>query len=130
MREHLIILVDDDEIINDVHAKHVSLKLPESKIISFVNPEQAIEYLNELDHDPDRFIDIILDLNFPDYFGLEFIETIEEHELEELHNLTIHILSEYEVVQVREKMKVFPFIAGYAQKPLSNKFIEVLKKSA
>ena len=77
-----ILLIDDDEINNFLSREIINMYMPSTKIDSFTNPEEALEYIREKLKLQQPLPDIILlDINMPLMDGWEFLKAIDEIEI-------------------------------------------------
>jgi CheY-like chemotaxis protein len=88
-----ILLVDDDDIINDMHRIVVSMSLPDADIVVFESSENALAYLEGLNGTPEYPELILLDINMPMLDGFGFIDKLVERGLSDHPNSSLYMLS-------------------------------------
>lgn len=85
-------MIDDDEINNFLSREIINLYMPLTKVDSFTNPEEALEYIREklklLQPLPDF---ILLDINMPLMDGWEFLTAIDTLEQRNHFNTTVYL---------------------------------------
>ena len=70
-----VCIIDDDKIYRFTTEKYIQMLRLASKVMTYGDGEEAIGYLKENHHDPEKLPDIIfLDLNMPIMDGWDFIE--------------------------------------------------------
>jgi len=116
-----IFLIDDEKSINDFHEQLIKQVYPTQDTIHFLSIENAFKYLynNKTSHSSPKEISIFLDLAFPHSHGFDFIQEIEENNLDEYYNFNIYVITAKNSVYVLEKKKVYPMIKDIIEKPLT-----------
>ncbi|MFT4602148.1 MAG: two-component SAPR family response regulator, partial [Arenicella sp.] len=67
-----------------------------------------------------------LDLSMPNIAGFDFLDQIEEIELDLSLELAVYILSADESIYAQERILIFPIVKGFINKPLNiNKVLEL-----
>lgn len=114
-RFYSIILVDDDPINNLINKRLISKLKLTPQIEEFLEAEQAIERIRELDSEDS--ILIFLDINMPVMNGWDFLnQYLKEFKLRKDR---IIVLSSSIDFQDRQKAKEFSCVEGFIEKPLS-----------
>ena len=93
-RNKHILLIDDDEINNFLSREIISMYMPFTKIDSFTNPEEALEYIREKLKLQQSLPDIILlDINMPLMDGWEFLKAIDKLEQRNLFHTNVYLFA-------------------------------------
>jgi response regulator RpfG family c-di-GMP phosphodiesterase len=123
-----ILLIDDDKNIN-AHNEQIILSIKKDvHIDKFENPQDAFKYLLKKSIAPveKQRIVIFLDLSMPNIAGFDFLDQIEEIELDLSLELAVYILSADESIYAQERILIFPIVKGFINKPLNiNKVLEL-----
>lgn len=125
MNYKVIFLVDDNPTTTFYNTDVISEYSPESKVVSFENPNEFIElYLSDYAHQADDSL-LLLDINMPQKLGYEVLEELEE-KLDELNNLHVLMVTSSNLRSDLEKSSRFLSVVGYIEKPLT---VEKLNKA-
>jgi len=125
-RPKLILLVDDDEITNFINETILKDLFPESKVIAFVNPIIALDFLvTDYIEKPTTAI-IFLDINMPQMSGWEFLVQIEQHKQIFLKYVHFFILSSSVDSTDRAKSISNILVKDFLTKPLNKQLIQNL----
>jgi CheY-like chemotaxis protein len=74
-----ILLIDDDEIINEVHKEVLRQLYFADKIVAVHSAEAALNYINKFHAETGAFPELILvDINMPLMDGFQFVERLNE----------------------------------------------------
>jgi CheY-like chemotaxis protein len=112
-----IALVDDDEVINLVHAEVVKRILQDVQIEVFQSGTQLLQYLNDQKNHP---LDVIfLDIRMPEMDGFEVLENLEKSQFQLLLNSKLYVLSSTLDERDLNKAKSNPMVTDFIGKPLS-----------
>ena len=119
------ILVDDSNINNVLCTFGIKRVFPEMDVKSFLNPETALEYIEEEYSDKGHNIStiLLLDINMPEMSGWEFLEVFKNFS-DHLHSqFSIYILTS-SVSQIdKTTSEQTPFVSGFLSKPLDADWI-------
>jgi len=117
-----VILVDDDELTNILNKKIINSVLPAMATETFLDIDDALEWLKDNDKNGDFLI--FLDLNFPRRSGWDFLE---EYKVFDVLSKVVMLSSS--IVQ-SDKIKAFSykFVLQFMSKPLSFDFLETKLK--
>lgn len=113
-----IVLIDDDSTSNYLTELIISSVTSEYSIVSFTNPIELLQRINELEIDSNTIM--ILDLNMPEIDGWEFINRFNHKGL----NCNFFILTSSSSVVEKENAKKFPQVKYFFTKPLSKENVE------
>jgi len=113
-----ILLLDDSELNNLLNAQFLNFALPQSKITSYEDASLLLRLLCEgALAAPDL---ILLDVNMPELNGWEFIEELDENNVE----VEVIMLSSSRHFKDIEKADNYSRVRGYIEKPLTEAKIE------
>lgn len=107
-----ICLIDDDKLINMMHQRMIKRVLPDIQIKVFENINDAFEYIN-IQPSLNRLI--LLDLNFPDKTGWDFLDRYNELDMWQ----PVVILSSSIDNTDRKKAGTYKQVADFLTKPLT-----------
>ena len=130
MNEQLnFVLVDDDAINNMLSEILIEDAFPNAKIISFLEPEEAIEYfVNYIPEENNRKTILFLDINMPLTTGWEFLERLDLRGVKKYDSLHIYMLSSSVNEEDLKKTELNKNITSFIEKPLNNKFLNQLSE--
>lgn len=113
-----IFLVDDNPTTTFYNQDVIAEFSPDSKIISFENPNEFItNYLSDYKGHSDAIL-LLLDINMPQKLGYEVLEELEER-IEDLDNLHVLMVTSSNLRSDLEKSSRFLSVVGYIEKPLT-----------
>jgi len=119
-----IYLVDDEELINTIHALMFRKLGLEERLKSFTNPELALDYLRFRENPEERIL-LFLDINMPEMTGFEFLEFMT---LEKLPP-TIDVVIVSSSIDTKDQIKsttYSDYVRGYVSKPLNLRDLDQL----
>lgn len=124
-----IFLVDDDDLINYVHAKVIGISHP-GKVVKFTSPGEALRRLNEyVSSSIEQFPEIIfLDINMPGINGWEFLEQFEKLPNSILAKCNIVMLSSSIDREDIAKSKNYKSVKEFISKPLTQEKLAILSQ--
>jgi CheY-like chemotaxis protein len=122
-----LLVIDDDEINIFIIRKILDKTGFDVNTVSKNNGQQAIEYIQSIVDDEEKFPDLILvDINMPILNGWEFIEAYEK--LSITYKVDVYMLSSSVYENDIERAKTYKSIKGFISKPLSiERLTELLK---
>jgi len=113
-----IFVVDDDEVNNFVTEKLLHQFDKEYEILTYTNPLQAFEVLENANSGEGNFPDmILLDINMPGIDGFEFLMKMREYNLAD--KIQVIMYSSSNQPEDQKRAKSYPNVIGYLEKPFS-----------
>jgi CheY-like chemotaxis protein len=124
----LILLIDDDNSFNEFHEKIIRGLEPDTRVISYTNPEKAVDFLkNKHDNKGVAPNFIFMDINMPVLSGWEFIERIKLLPNSFFSSTIIYFVSTFPNPGDQLRINAEPLLKDWMEKPLSKEaFIDVL----
>lgn len=123
----LVYLVDDDEINNFISRKVISMFGAKVEIVEFLDPNEALEQLEEVNEQKTRLPDFIfLDINMPQMSGWNFLEKFKEFAQFNIRLTKIIMLSSSVFEEDISRAKKYDCVVQYLSKPLSIDSLEQL----
>lgn len=114
-----VLLIDDDDINNHIHKLLTLALIPESQVYQFQKAQEALRYLQKTKTLPNL---ILLDLQMPFMNGWEFLQALEELDL----NVPVFVVTSSMIRSEKERAKSYPCIKEYIVKPLMVKHFKKL----
>ena len=125
-KPELILLIDDDEINNFINEAILKLSVTDTRIISYLDPIKANQFLLEdYIHNPVPAI-IFLDINMPQMSGWEIQENLEKHIDIVKESLSVFMISSSIDSSDRDKSLKSSLVKDFVSKPLSKEFVQNL----
>ncbi|MBP7280516.1 MAG: response regulator [Leptospiraceae bacterium] len=125
-KPELILLIDDDEINNFINEAILKLSVTDTRIISYLDPIKANQFLLEdYIHNPVPAI-IFLDINMPQMSGWEILENLEKHIDIVKESLSVFMISSSIDSSDRDKSLKSSLVKDFVSKPLSKEFVQNL----
>lgn len=125
-----ICVIDDDEIYLFLIKKSLAAIGVRNEIMTFLNGVEALEELNKLKNNGQELPGIIfLDINLPIIDGWAFLLEFRTLQATESKKVPIYIVSSSTSNEDREKVKQFPEICGYLNKPLALETLSSILKN-
>ncbi|MDO3695212.1 response regulator [Wenyingzhuangia sp. chi5] len=118
------ILIDDDNISNFINERMIRIEYPDAEVVPYTNPIKGLEFIST--HLTKKYF-LFLDINMPEMTGWEFIEQINQADINVKENLQIYMLSSSVEPSDLERVKNYDNIVGFIEKPLNSKFLVSLK---
>lgn len=121
----LFILVDDDPINNLLSKRAISKNLVGAKVIDFLAPEMALNYIeNDFGlHSFEERIIILLDINMPTLTGWDFLDLFNKFATSHKDKFSIYILSSSVDPSDIQRAKLNPLVHDFIEKPLNKEFL-------
>ena len=126
-----VLLIDDDKINNFLNRSIIEKTCGnECEVSEFTNPEEAFDFLKECTTaNTEECPDIVfLDINMPEMSGFEFLEKLEEDQINILKT-KIFILSSSLDPNDIERSKEFTIVSDFISKPLDKSKLENIKST-
>lgn len=121
-----VFVIDNDPIYQLVTKKLLSKSENNIKILPFLNGEDAFLFMTE--HESDNTKIILLDLDMPIMDGWDFLEAYYKNDYQEKFNDIIYIVSSSIALEDKNRVKNYPIVKGYIEKPLSFDMIQSIIK--
>ncbi len=115
-----VMLMDDDEVNNFICSSIIQKCIPESRVISFLNGKQGLDYLESLlgknDYNlPDL---IFLDISMPVMNGWEFLDRYKKIANRFSKKIVLMMLTASVLDKDVKKAKTYDIVDDYISKPL------------
>lgn len=122
-----IYLIDDVELVNLMHQVLLRKLGLEDKVVSFTNPEKALDHLRFQETNSEPIL-ILLDINMPEMTGFEFLEFMMLEEFPTNIDVVMVTSSIYD--EDRRLAQTFPrFVKDFIPKPLqAEKLKEIVRQ--
>lgn len=126
----LFIIVDDDETTlfysSAIIKRFFYQNFYYNQVISFKDPDKAVEYFEKVfSADPCGLV-ILLDINMPSLSGWDVLDRLQEMPKDIKDNISIIVVSSSIDPQDKIKADNYSMVIGYIQKPLSIKKLKDL----
>ena len=123
MRRYIV--VDDDSINNLICQLNIEKFEPTAEIKLFTEPEEALSYIRN----EKNFVDsiILLDIDMPTMNGWQFLAEFSFFDTKIKINYSVFILSSA-IEDSSDKIESCPDIRGFFSKPLSQIYLEEIKR--
>ena len=112
-----VMLVDDNPADNFLHRLVISKSGVAEEVNEFENPVEALEALQGKTSLPCSLV--LLDINMPQMNGFQFLERYGELDLEQRRNRVIVMLTTSQNREDEARARSTPYVADYANKPLT-----------
>jgi len=124
------IIIDDDNINNFLVRGILKLLTPDSDVVSFTDPELALDHLITLESENFNDLVILLDLNMPVLNGWDVLDKLTAHFGGKLpSNAILYIASSSNIEEDITRSKIYEMVTGYLTKPLKKDIIQKIIKS-
>ena len=128
-----ILLVDDDPGTNFIHKRTVQKSGIECDIKVCLSAEEGLDYLSpcsaSASKEAGRSGIIFLDINMPGLSGWDFLDKYQESESSPGQDMVIVMLTTSLNPEDEKKVKQFPIVKGFYNKPLTVKIINEIVES-
>lgn len=125
MNNKHIMLVDDDDIFNMLHADLIHQVIPNAKITEFISSKRALSFLTEAIHSNKPLPDFIfIDIRMPEMSGLELIEELIKLNLDLFKNTKLYVITSSLDDRDRERSLAYPIVTDFLVKMISQETIE------
>jgi CheY-like chemotaxis protein len=112
-----VILVDDDDVINLVHAEVIKRIIPDVQLRVFKSGGQLIHHL--ITESDVHFDMMFLDIRMPEMDGFEVLEKLGELDQSLFNGTHIYVLSSTLDERDLQRAKDNPLVTAFISKPLS-----------
>ncbi len=109
-----LVLIDDDPINNFVNQKVLRKQKDDWAMMDFVDPRKALEYLVKTHETPPSVI--LLDINMPVLSGWQLLDELVKNGI----SAPVFMLTSSIAQEDMEKVKTYPMVKGYINKPLND----------
>ncbi|WP_234387105.1 response regulator [Aquimarina sp. Aq78] len=124
---HILCLIDDDNIHQFIIKKIVHKLSPNQKLLVFSNGEEGINFIRSTIGKIEKLPDLILlDINMPVMDGWGFLDEFITITPDIKKEIIIYILSSSENPTDKERAKKFELVSGYLIKPINEEQLESL----
>ncbi|MFV8325229.1 response regulator [Flavobacterium sp. ZS1P14] len=124
------IVVDDDNTSLLICKFTIQKFSPHAKIVTFTEPEIALDKIAKGfgDYTEDIQTILFLDINMPTMTGWEFLDVFNNFNLKIKKKFLVYILSS-SVEDFEKKAKKYPFVVGFLSKPIQLNYLEDIYRS-
>jgi CheY-like chemotaxis protein len=120
------IVIDDSKLDCFIAEKIIKNTGRSESIMSFLQAEEALEYIANASHDADGHTIILVDIQMPVMNGFEFVESFQELPKEITSNYTIYVISSSINENDIDKLRNYPSVRQFLNKPLTSNNLAVL----
>jgi CheY-like chemotaxis protein len=118
-----LLVVDDDDI-NIFLLKHLLKKSTHPvEVVSFVDPDEAIDYITCCINEGKRIDLLLLDINMPQMTGWDMLDKLRIGGLSKIKESLIYMLSSSVHASDSEKADKFQEVTGFISKPVTLEFL-------
>jgi CheY-like chemotaxis protein len=123
----IILIIDDDPIYHKIIYTFINMFSRFKKILSFVDGEEALAYLQTHQRDSSLLPEVILlDLNMPGLNGWGFLDEYALLRNKLATPIDIYITTSSDDRLDQNRVSQYPFVKDYVVKPLSENLIKSL----
>lgn len=120
------IIVDDDSINNMICKLTINRLSPSAEIITFLNPEVALQYIKDYYNDEKSRLPTVLflDINMPTISGWEFLQIFNDFSENIKNQFELYMLTASIDISDKEKASSNLYVKDFLSKPLSMNLIQ------
>lgn len=111
------IIIEDNKVDCFIAEKTIQNSGKGNSCITFSHAALALDYIEK--HESDGQVIIFVDIQMPRMNGFEFVESFERLPLSNRHLYHIYTLTSSINERDRERIKMFPSVKGFLNKPLT-----------
>ncbi len=120
-----ILLIDDEEVFNFIHAQVIQSVAPGTRITEQCSGRDALELLksSSADEMPDV---VFVDINMPDLSGFDFLLGMQQALTELSKRPDVYMVTSSLFESDRTKASTYPILTGFLEKPVSADQIQIM----
>lgn len=118
--------IDDDPLTNRLCSMAIAKAFETPNVLTFTEPETAIEFLEQEGSESRVHTVLFLDINMPSLTGWEVLDILKNSQDNLRDKLTIFVLSSSISPADKQKAQENPLVTGYLEKPLTSERLQTI----